>query len=76
MLRNLRALSLLLDAIHDNLPELRARCAWALGELKDPQALDPLLALFKDPEPWVRITSIRATGSLGDTRATPILLEL
>ncbi len=66
----------LLDTMRDESHELRARCAWALGEMQDSRAFDPLLGLLADPEPAVRIEGIRALGKLGNPQAIQPLFDI
>jgi HEAT repeat protein len=60
-----RAVRPLHDAIGDVDPELRARAAKALGRLRDPSSVAPLLdSLLTDPSSFVRTAVARALGSL------------
>ena len=41
----------------------------ALANLGDRRALQPLIALLKDKDAWVRYSAAKALGELGDRRA-------
>ncbi len=53
----------------------RSRAARALGKIKDPAAVEPLLAMLRDPQGQVRYGSARALGMIGDKRAFEPLVE-
>ena len=48
----------------------------ALGETKNPKALEVLVPLLKSPNPMVPVKAAEALGLLGDTRAIPLLSGL
>ncbi|MBI2432987.1 MAG: HEAT repeat domain-containing protein [Candidatus Hydrogenedentes bacterium] len=48
----------------------------ALGQLKDPKTVEPLLKLLKSEEPWRRRAAADALGAIADARAVPAFLEL
>src|SRR6266545_3166510 len=47
----------------------RALAAWALGEIEDADAVDPLVGALKDREPDVRIAASWALGQIESSRA-------
>ncbi len=53
---------------------VRDRAAWALEELGDARAVEPLLARLEDEEWSVRGSAAEALGRLGDARAVEGLL--
>lgn len=75
LLRDPRTVPALIDATRDTLAKLRAQSAWALGRQKDSRALEPLLALFIDSDPRVRLAAIKAVMMLENPDAIPILRE-
>lgn len=56
-------------------PELRAICAWLLGECKHHAAVGPLVGLLTDSEVVVRRRAAQALGKVGDPLAIPALVE-
>ena len=48
---------------------LRALAAWALGEIEDAQAVEPLVGALKDSDEDVRATAAWALGEIGSPRA-------
>ncbi|MFN8178773.1 MAG: HEAT repeat domain-containing protein [bacterium] len=65
-----RALRALHDALTGADPELRARAAKALGRIRDPDSVQPLLErLITDPSPFVRTAVAHSLGRL-PTRET------
>lgn len=51
----------LIEALHDDNPDLREMSVWVLGEIRDPRALEPLIYARKDGNPSVRL---KAKGAL------------
>jgi HEAT repeat protein len=72
-----RALAPLVDVLRDrDRPALlRAMAAEALADLRDPTAVDPLIAALSDELAEVRFFAAFALGEIGDTRALPALQE-
>jgi HEAT repeat protein len=66
--------SALLTALKDSEPEVRKNAAEALGEIKDPRAVEPLLEALKDPSS-VSVASL-ALSEIKDPRALPVLLKM
>ncbi|MEO6811128.1 MAG: PVC-type heme-binding CxxCH protein, partial [Isosphaeraceae bacterium] len=66
----------LIDLLNDQIPDLRAQAARALGERRVPIALGPLTALLKDHEPTVRLQGVIALGRIGDPKAVPDLVPV
>jgi cyclophilin family peptidyl-prolyl cis-trans isomerase/HEAT repeat protein len=50
--------------------------AFALGRLEDRRALDALMTLAKDPNPYTRAFAAKGLGALKDRAAVPVLLPL
>jgi HEAT repeat protein len=69
-----------LDMIAGHEGELRVELCTRLGELREPSAFDPLLALLRMPEAQqpkpVYRAAAHALGRLGDARATPALIAV
>ena len=59
-----RAVSLLLELLHDEGPEMRRTAAESLGKIGDPRATDSILPLAHDPAAVVREASVLAMGRL------------
>ena len=73
---NLDDFDIILQALNDEEEPTRANAAWALGELGDSRAVEPLLAALKEDDiEWVRYMAARALGKLGDSRAFEPLIE-
>ena len=51
----------------------RARSALWLGKIRDPCALEPLIAAFKDEDRDVRVEVVKALGEMRDARALELL---
>jgi HEAT repeat protein len=54
--------------------EQRFFAAKALGKMRDPQSVEPLIASLTDGHEWVRLYSAVALGELGDPRAVRHLI--
>jgi HEAT repeat protein len=52
---------------------MRRGAAWALGQIKDARAVEPLLAALKDRDEDVRRAAAGALGEIGDKRAAGVL---
>ena len=57
-------------------PARRERVIETLALIKDPQAVDPLMALAADKDSPVRVGAIRALGNISDKRAADCLAAL
>ena len=57
-----RTVSLLLELLHDEGPEMRRTAAESLGKIGDPRAADSILSLIHDPAAIVREASVLAMG--------------
>ncbi|MCG8470000.1 MAG: HEAT repeat domain-containing protein [Gemmatimonadetes bacterium] len=66
----------LLERLDDPDPRVRAVAAWALGEIKDPRAIEPLGRLLLDDHRIVRELAVLAIGEIEDPTALPVLREL
>ncbi|MBD8870111.1 HEAT repeat domain-containing protein [Nocardioides donggukensis] len=69
LLGDVSAVPLLLDALGDEAPGLRAAAAEALGRIGVPQAIPGLTAALDEPEELVRRSAAAALGDIGDPRA-------
>lgn len=68
------SLPVLLKALSHDEWLVRLHAVEALGKLKSPEAVEPLLSLlFNDSDSAVREDVVRALGEIGDTRATEFL---
>ncbi len=56
--------------------EVRAQAAKTLGELRDTDAVQPLIALLKDASPRVRMLAALALARTGDAAAVPAAIAL
>jgi HEAT repeat protein len=55
---------------------IRKWAAIALGEARDPKAVEPLITALSDPVPDVRAAAATALGQIGDLTALPALKRL
>ena len=60
----------------DGHAEVRDRSAWALGEIEDPSAVEPLLKVLNDKEPGVRARAAWALGEIESELAIDGLVPL
>jgi HEAT repeat protein len=68
----------LIELLHSTDPRVRQLAAWDLGRLHDQRAVDPLLAMLKQPtseETLPREAAAMALGNIGGKRAAAGLLE-
>ena len=65
----------LIAALQDPDVNVRHAAAASLGQIGDPEAVLPLMAVLRG-EPWLQYPAIHALGEIGDPRAAPALLEL
>lgn len=72
----LRAAEFIIPLLHDPEPAVRAYTATALGELRPPVALEPLLAALPDRSPDVRAAVVSALGQYHDHRIVPAFHQL
>jgi HEAT repeat protein len=63
----------LLELLRDLTDRVRIAAAHALGELRDPAAVDALLDEMNDDNPRVRSAAAEALGKIGDRKAVEIL---
>jgi HEAT repeat protein len=56
-------------------PDLRARAARILGQIKEPLSLAPLVNALKDSDEWVRAAAAHALGGLLDPAAAEPLIN-
>jgi|GEM_PF-2366057 len=57
-------------------PQTQGGAMQALGRIKNPRAIQPLIALLKDPEAYVRRDAASALGDIGDARAIDAIRPL
>jgi HEAT repeat protein len=78
-LARLKAFDPIASAVLDAAGQPRVRwwpVAFALGRLEDPRALNALLTLAKDANPYARAFAVKGLGALKDRAALPVLLTL
>ena len=54
---------------------IRQRASYALGEIKDPKAVDPLIQCLQDDQASVRRSTASALGEIGDPKAAEQLTQ-
>lgn len=69
------ALPSLFNALKSEQWLIRSYAARILGQIRDPQALEPLVAALQHSDSGFRKEVIKAIGLLGDRRAVPALLD-
>ncbi len=65
----------LLQNLHKENAQDRQRAAIALGNSKDPGAVEPLIKSLQDDDDFVRSFAARALGNIGDARALNSLIK-
>ncbi len=63
-------------ALKSGFGEVRRAAALALGKLKDPRAVEPLISALKDKDPEVRGAAVEALGELQASPAVELLISL
>ena len=71
-----RTVSLLLELLRDEAPEMRRMAAESLGKVGDPRAVDSILLLKQDPAAMVREASVLAMGRLKPTATDGVVALL
>ena len=61
-----KAVDGLIAALHDNEWQVRAKVAWAIGQIADRRATDALTTSLKDARPEVRKMAAWALAELSD----------
>lgn len=69
------AAPVLLEALPQATPPVRALLAQGLAEIAAPGSAEPLAALLDDPDPLVRGRAAQGLAALGDARATAALVR-
>ncbi|UCF89802.1 MAG: HEAT repeat domain-containing protein [Desulfobacterales bacterium] len=64
-----------IEKLKDKEWQTRWNAAAALGETKDPRAIEPLRAALKDENSYVRMTAVRSLGEIDDPRVIEPLIE-
>lgn len=68
--------SLCIDLLKHTVPDVRRYAVYALGEMKSPEAVKPLIELLKDTDPGVRRYAVYALGEMKSPEAVKPLIEL
>lgn len=68
--------SLLLELLRDEVPEMRRMAAESLGKIGDPRAADSILPLIHDPAAIVRAASLLAMGRVKPTATDGVVALL
>jgi len=71
-----RAVSLLIELLHDERPAMRQTAAESLGKIGDRGSIDSILSLVQDPEEAVRQAAVTAMGRLRPTATDTIVALL
>lgn len=71
-----RAVSLLLELLHDERPEMRQTAAESLGKIGDRGSVDSILPLIQDPAEGVREASVAALGRIAPPATNAIVAFL
>jgi HEAT repeat protein len=66
----------LIIALTDRDEFVRKQSILALGDIKDPQAVDPLIALLQDQDWWTRLTAAAALEKIGEPRGRDAIKPL
>lgn len=66
----------LIIALTDKDEFVRKQAILALGDIKDPQAVDPLIALLQDQDWWTRLTAAAALEKIGEPRGRDAIKPL
>lgn len=69
-----RTVSVLLELLRDETPEMRRTAAESLGKIGDPRAVDSILPLMHDPAAIVREASVLAMGRLKPTATDGVVV--
>lgn len=64
-----------LERLADPNPDVRVYTAWALGRMRDPRIIAPLITLLADSESAVRVRAAESLGNLRDETAIPPLMD-
>jgi hypothetical protein len=76
-IKNVRAVSPLINALKDADPYVRGQAAGALGKISDPRAVQPLIDALGDNFAYVRQEAATALGNIKDASAVvPLLVFL
>lgn len=75
-LQNQRDTTGLLPYLKDKNPVYRKAAATAFASVQGPAAIEPLAALFDDPDEGIRSAAAYALGQIKDKAAEPILLKI
>ena len=65
----------IIDRLDDADHEVREEAARALGRIRSPEAVEPLIRHLQDPGSTIRPQAARALGQIGDRRAIEALTE-
>ena len=70
-----KTIDLLFDALEGPSILMRQNAAKALGQMRSPRAVVPLIERLKDPEGAVRRNAVEALGKIGDKKAIESLVQ-
>jgi HEAT repeat protein len=59
----------LLRALNEENVEIRIRAIRALAAIDDPEIINPLVNMLRDPVPGIRLASVETLGKIGSSRA-------
>jgi HEAT repeat protein len=65
----------LIKTLDDDVWRVRGGAAWALSNIKSPEALDPLIEVMGDDSGFVRAGAVMALGNIGGEKAEKALQE-
>lgn len=71
-----RTISLLLELLHDERPDMRRTAVESLGKIGDPRAKDSILPLVHDPALMVREAAVKTVGRLKPANTEAVMLLL
>lgn len=66
----------LIDALKDKDDNVRKQAVLALGRIKQPEAIDPLIAMLTDNDWYTRLTAAAALEAIGDERGREAIKPL
>ncbi|MHB1455450.1 MAG: HEAT repeat domain-containing protein [Armatimonadota bacterium] len=64
------------DSIHDIDPKRRSMAVWALGIIRNEDAIESIIPLLSDTDPTVRMVSVQSLGRIGDERTVDHMIRL
>lgn len=70
------AVEQLIEALGDDISDVREHAAKVLGNIGDTRAVEPLLEVLNDNSWWVRRSAVEALGNIGDAHAVEPFIKL